>query len=245
MAVNSSVSTAHPKTPAFARRFKPGSTDEVRFTDVKPLVDKAAWSVVALVHPTDTKDYAGIICQRAKFEAGAHHFTFWLKKSAITIESDANTRTSKLMPPINQWSYIGAVTSAESARLYLGTEEQVASEDRPGLVSGAGGGALPISIGRLGNNFAGAIALVCLYSHRLADNTMQALCAGRVDPLAVPGLSFAWMPAPKNDVDFVSEKAGVVTGTELLPYRSSADTAGTNPDIKNKLLRTLGLKPKR
>jgi hypothetical protein len=204
--------------PSAGRIFNLGSDppDVVTFGRLSPLADGAPWSVIAMVRPQQTSWHGGIVSRRNGFEAGKNQFSFWLTHGAITAGADAVARQSTLAPALDQWSIIGASLSAERSDFFVGSQSGAVVEERlPGLLSGSSSGELPFRVGRLGDGFPGLLGYVCLYSLKLHALTMRSACAGAISPLGIPGLAFAWVPGPAGDIDAVSKRAGMVSGTRF------------------------------
>ena len=112
------VSDQRVRVPQFVRLFTPGGPDDVRFPNLAPLPVGSAWSVVALISPSQPNQTAGIIAQQA---AGARAFSVGLREGCIVIDAATESRTTRLAPPMHQWSYIAVAASSDGARIYLGT----------------------------------------------------------------------------------------------------------------------------
>lgn len=201
---------------SFARQFKPLSQDVLDFGGLSPLQSGSLWSVIAFIQPTTSQQYAGIISKRTDFKVGKNQFTFWLKNASISVEADTQGVTSGLVPPLNRWAYVGAASSSHQTTIYLGVDGEVSFEHRKGIVTGTAEGQLPLTIGKLGGNFPGAIAFVCLYAEALPDAVMRDLCAGTLAPADVKGLAFGWTARGLGEVDVVSASAPNVIGTKLI-----------------------------
>lgn len=201
---------------SFARQFKPLSQDVLDFGGLSPLQRGSPWSVIAFIQPTTSQQYAGIISKRTEFKIGKNQFTFWLKNGSISVEADTQGGTSGLVPPLNRWSYVGAASSSHQTTIYLGVDGEISFEHRKGIVTGTAEGQLPLTIGKLGGNFPGAIAFVWLYAKALPNAVMRDLCAGTLAPADVKGLAFGWTAMGLGEVDVVSGSAPNVIGTKLI-----------------------------
>ncbi|MGH9958079.1 MAG: glycosyltransferase family 2 protein, partial [Pyrinomonadaceae bacterium] len=201
---------------SFARQFKPLSQDVLDFGGLSPLQSGSPWSVIAFIQPTTSQQYAGIISKRTEFKVGKNQFTFWLKNGSISVEADTQGGTSGLVPPLNRWSYVGAASSSHQTTIYLGVDGEVSFEHRKGIVTGTAEGQLPLTIGKLGGNFPGAIAFVWLYAEALPKVVMRDLCAGTLAPADVKGLAFGWTARRLGEIDVVSGSAPNVIGTKLI-----------------------------
>lgn len=202
------------RLPAFARAFGGSDHDEVRFDSLKPLAAGSPWSAVAVICPLEIGASGGIVGQR---HAGSNAFTLALRGGAIAAECGALSRVSKLSPPAKAWSRIGVACAADGMRFYLGTRGDASMEDGLGLPASACGTEAPIVIGRAGATFPGSIAVVCLFAEKLPDATMQAIVRGGVDPCFAPKLVFAWLAAGAGNVEIVSRRPAIVTGTRVVP----------------------------
>ncbi len=221
------------RAPALARLFDPSMPEEIRFPNLRPLPSGSAWSAVALVRPDAPSASAGIVCQRRQLAAGANAFSLWLKEGAIVVETGGLTVASKLIAPLRQWTFVGIASAADGMRVYRGLQDSVEIEDLAGLLTGPCMPETPLVIGRLGGSFPGAIASVCLFSEKLGDDTMRAICSGRVDPRFAPKLGFAWLASGTSDLDMVSRQAPMIVGTKLVPFNASmrAPTIAAAPSI--------------
>ncbi|MGH8601714.1 MAG: polysaccharide pyruvyl transferase family protein [Gammaproteobacteria bacterium] len=237
-----------------ARKFGPATADEVSFGKLSPLASESPWSAVARICPEKRQAYSGLISKRTDFAVGSNQFTFWLKDGAIAVEVDNTGYKSGLCPPLGKWSFVAVSASAQEADIFLGVDGGgVEHESRAGLCTGAHGHDLPLSIGRLGNNFPGAISEICLFSRKLSGFEMEQICSGSVDARQVPGLAFMWAPSKDRDVDLVSGTAASVIGTKIISCEKRATSLpGKGKDRSSeglvpKVLRSLGLSksPKR
>ncbi len=225
---------------SFARQFKPLSQDVLDFGGLSPLQSGSPWSVIAFIRPTTSQQYAGIISKRTEFKVGKNQFTFWLKNGSISVEADTQGGTSGLVPPLNRWSYVGAASSSHQTTIYLGVDSEVFSEHRKGSVTGTAEGQLPLTIGKLGGNFPGAIAFVWLYAKALPNAVMRDLCAGTLAPADVKGLAFGWTAMGLGEVDVVSGRAPNVIGTKLIRL----DDLGPKPSTAEPLKQVIASRAK-
>ncbi|MCI0724154.1 MAG: polysaccharide pyruvyl transferase family protein [Acidobacteria bacterium] len=205
-----------------ARKFSPATADEVSFGKLSPLASESPWSAVARICSEKRQAYSGLISKRTDFAVGSNQFTFWLKDGAIAVEVDNTGFKSGLCPPLGKWSFVAVSASAQEADIFLGVGGRVEHEDRAGLCTGACGHDLPLTIGRLGNNFPGAISEICLFSRKLSAFEMEQICSGSVEARQVPGLAFMWAPSKDGDVDLVSGTAASVIGTKIVSFRVKA-----------------------
>lgn len=224
------VSDQRVRVPQFVRLFTPGAPDEVRFPNLAPLPVGSAWSVVALISPSQANQTAGIIAQQG---AGARAFSVGLREGSIVIEAATESRTTRLAPPMYQWSYIGVAASSDSARIYLGTGPNVSVEDVAGLAVARSAVDAGMLVGRIGETFAGAIAFVCVFSDKLADATMRSIAAGQLDPIFAPRLCFAWLTAAADQLDMVSRRMPTITGTKIIPFGSAGGNVLYAPSAPN------------
>lgn len=200
--------------PATARVFTPATNDAVTFGPLTPLASGASWSVVASICPTGSHPYGAIVRKRRKFEEGLNQFTFWLKNGAVSVEVDRKSVRSKLIPTLHQWSIVGAAAGQDGTNICLGAAGKVLREHHADMSTGAPTGDAQLAIGRVSTScFPGSIASVCLFKEKLSDSAMAALCTGKLSPLSVPSVAFAWIADESGDRDIVSGQRASVTGT--------------------------------
>lgn len=215
---NSSESLTATQAPKIARLFTPKTTDKVNFGFLAPLSDRASWSAIALINPSATNKFSGIIAKRNAYSVGGNHLTLWLKNGFLTAEADQVSRVTKLAPPINQWSVIGVSAEKDGTDFYMAKADgTVEAERMQGLQTGDSSPDLALIVGHLGDCFPGLIAFIGLYSKKLDDKTMRSICNGAIDPLSVQHLAFAWKPSMAGDLDVVTKRVPVITGTSLWP----------------------------
>ena len=224
------VSDQRVRVPQFVRLFTRGAPDEVRFPNLAPLPVGSAWSAVALISPNQPNQTAGIIAQQA---AGARAFGVGLREGCVVIDAATESRTTRLAPPMHQWSYIGVSASSDGARVYLGTGPNVSVEDVAGLAVARSAADAGMLIGHIGETFAGAIAFVCVFSDKLPDATMRSIAAGQLDPIFAPRLCFAWLTAAADQLDMVSRKMPIITGTKIIPFASAGGNVLYAPSAPN------------
>jgi len=215
------ISDQRVRVPQFVRLFTPGGPDDVRFPNLAPLPVSSAWSAIALISTNRPNQTAGLIAQQA---AGARAFSVGLRDGCVVIEAATESRTTRLAPPVNQWSYVGVASATDGARVYLGNGPNVSAEDLPGLAVARSSSDAAILVGRIGETFSGAIAFICLFSDKLADVTMRSIVAGHLDPMFAPKLCFAWLTAAPDQLDMVSRRMPTITGTRIIPFASASGT---------------------
>jgi hypothetical protein len=207
------------RSPDFVRLFTVGSSDEVRFPNLAPLPAESAWSAIALISPNRPDQRAGLVIQRCN---GLLAFGVGLHGGHVTVETATESRPSALAPSLNQWSFVGVASDGDSSVAYLGTGSDVSCERLPGIATARSVANATLTIGKHADQtFSGAIAIVCLFSDKLSDDTMRSILLGRIDPLFAPNLCFAWLAATANQIDMVSRQAPVITGTGIIPFAAA------------------------